>query len=503
MVSKVDSNVTGLRYAEEASIKTLPGSPVWYPLEPNSYNDFGGQISTVARNPINPSRQRKKGTVTGLEASGGFNTDLTQNNIHRLMQGYFFADAREKVSTMPLNTAAVVMTAATATTYTAAAGLGIFAANNLILGRNFGVAANNGLKVVTSATATTVTVTGNAIEASPPATSYIRKVGHQYAATDVSITSGANPTMTCVAGDFTTLGVIPGEWIYVGGDTAITAFATAANNGFARVRTVAAKTMTFDKTNATWVTDAGTGKTIQLFIGTVIKNESASASIIRRTYQLERTLGSDGVGTMTEYLTGAVPSEMEITVAQEDKVTIDLSFVATDNEQRTGTTGVKSGTRPDLVDADCFNTSSDFSRIRMAIVDPTTSNPTPLFAYLTEASLSLANNVSPNKAVGILGAFDVSAGTFEVSGNVTAYFADVTAVQAVRNNEDVTIDFALVKNNSGILFDIPLLSLGEGRLSVEQDQPITLPLSMAAAQSVFNHTLLYMNFDYLPTVAEA
>jgi hypothetical protein len=188
-------------------------------------------------------------------------------------------------------------------------------------------------------------------------------------------------------------------------------------------------------------------------------------------------------------------------MAQEDKVTVDLGFVACDVEHRTGAQGVKAGTRPTLAAEDAFNTASDFARIKLSSVSDTNAAPDPLFAFATDLSLSVKNGVSANKALGVLGAMDTSAGDFEVGGEITAYFASVQAVQAVRNNADITLDIIAVKDNAGLLFDIPLLSLGNGRLNVEKDQAITLPLETSAFESKFGHTLLVQSFDYLPTLA--
>lgn len=508
MANKIDSNVTGLRFAEETSIKQLPVTPDWYPLEPNGYNDFGGQISTVARNPINPSRQRKKGVTTDLDASGGFGQDLTQTGLTRLLQGFFFADLREKAATAPTNGAGVTLTAVDGTgdSYDAASGLDIFEPGQLIFAQGFSVPANNGLKEVATVSATSVGVTGSLTAETPPAAARLSVVGYQLPAGEVNIDVSAGLPRLVVAGggttDFTDWGLVPGEWIFLGGDTSTHRFATAGNNGFARVRRVEAGFVEFDKTGSTMADETGTAVELRVFVGNVLKNEDDPALIKRRSYQLERTLGNDGNGTMSEYLVGAVPNELSLQIRQADKVTVDMGFIATDNEQRDGTTGPKTGNRPSLPESPAFNTSSDFSRIKMHILDAGQSNPNPLFAFLTELTLTINNNVQPNKAVAVLGAFDVSSGTFEVSGNVTAYFANIAAVQAVRDNADVSLDFALVKDNAGMVWDIPLIALGEGRLSVEQDQPITLPLSMDAAESEAGHTLLFNEFPYLPNAAD-
>lgn len=504
MANKVDSNVTGLRFAEEASLKVLPVTPDWYPLEPNSYSDFGGQIKTVARNPINQSRQRKKGVTTDLDASGGFNQDLTFNNTTRLLQGFFFADAREKFTNLPLNGTQHVMTAIAAADddYTAAAGLGGVLSGALLLASGFGVSANNGIKTANGASTGTAVSVAEALtdEGAPPATAKIQVVGHKFAAADASIAlNGALVQLVSLAFNMTTLPLIPGEWIFVGGDNV--ANQLTGNVGFARISAITATHLEFDKVSwaAPSATD-GAGKTLFIYFGSVIKNEDDPDLIKRRTYNLERTLGKDDVGTMSEYLVGAVPNELTINIQQASKVTIDLTFVAVDNEQRTGTQGVKGGNRLSLVAESAYNTSSDFSRIKLASVTADAA-PAPLFAFATDLTLTVNNNVSPNKAVGVLGAFDTSAGTFEVGGKLTAYFAAVPAVQAVRNNADITLDIILAKDNKGLLFDIPLLALGDGRLNVEQDQAIKLPLDNNAAESGYGHTLLFQSFPYLPSIA--
>ncbi|MBU0801814.1 MAG: hypothetical protein KKA05_12540, partial [Alphaproteobacteria bacterium] len=116
-------------------------------------------------------------------------------------------------------------------------------------------------------------------------------------------------------------------------------------------------------------------------------------------------------------------------------------------------------------------------------------------------NVSINNNVSPTKAIGTLGAFDTSAGNFEVGGSITAYFTTISAVRAVRQNADVGLSVIGASKNAGFVFDIPLLGLGGGRLNVEKDAPITVPLEPAGAENANGYTMFYEAFSYLPSVA--
>ena len=617
MPNKQDSNVTGFYIAEEVigTPKTLPVTPIWYEQEPNSFSDFGGEISSVARDTINASRQRQRGTITDLDVTGGYNTDITQNNVSNLLQGFMFADTHEKVSvestaitasgslyatTVTLGsdlasngafasdtgwtkgtgwtigagvassdgsqsansdlkqTEATVAGQAYQVTYTltrsagtasvilggtvgisrAAAGTyneiiiagstasltgiradldfigtvdnfavksvpneDVIRVGDLLLAKNFDLAANDGLRHVTSVpSALSVGVEETIVDAATQSGT-LQQVGFEFATGDLSIdvTAGV-ATLQSIVKDMTELDLQVGEWLWIGGDDTTEQFVDAGS-GFGRVKSVTTHQIVLDKVTHTFEDDNGSGKTIRIFFGSFLRNEKDSTLIKTRTYQLERQLGNDGNGIQAEYLEGAVANELTLNIPQADKLNADLSFLAMDNSFRTGTEGVKTGTRVAAEGEDPFNTSLNVYRLRMNIIDPVTLEPTALFGYVTKADITIKNNAAIAKAVGTLGGFAITVGTFEVGGSMEAYFVDTAAVQAVRNNSDVTMDIIMAKDNAGLIYDLPMFGLGGGRITVEKDKAIMVPLTTLAAEGEEGYTLAVINMPYLPDIA--
>ena len=587
---KQDSNVTGMRIAEEASFGVLGASPVWEPFEPNEYPDFGGETVKVARNPINRSRQRKKGVVVDLNANAGVQTDFLQDNWFDKLQGFVSADWRRQAhdedlggtfsqaftaaasdivtiaahglatgdgpffvssdTTLPAGLTAdtpywvVVLSASTFNlaashanavaavpvvvditdagtgTHTMASAPAVdatldefrvndelsganFKVGSLVLAEGFADAANNGLHVVDAVAAGRVGVTSALVDEASAPGSELRVVGFQggVGVLDVTGPSGGNKARITSDGsnpDFTTLGLVPGGYVYVGGDAAGERFGTAANNGVKRVFSVSAAFIEIDEGGSTMVTEVNTTQDVQLFLPDVLKNEADPALQVFRSYQAERTLGLDDNGEQAEYEIGCTPSTFEIVNATADKILCNATFVAIDEETRDGLTGLKAGSRPDVAPGDAFNTSSDFMYgPKLTLVDGT-----ELFTYVTEFTLSWDNNIALNKAIGVLGAFAASYGDFAVSAAVTAYFTTVAAKAAIRANSDVNFAFGVAVNNKGWMFSVPLVTLGGGKNNVASNEPITVPLTVeGAAHPTFDHTLLMNYFSYLPDLA--
>lgn len=491
------SNNTGLSVAREASLGVLPPVPVWGQREPNSYKTFGPDFKQKTRSPINASRQQQKGVVVDLDASGGWQEDLTYPALSSFAEAIMFAAYRRKGD--------LAVTAVTAASgYAVAAGGDGFKAGDILVGTGFASATNNGRKVLAAdGIAADVQAPGLVDEANTVGN--ISKVGHQFAAGDLSLVAdGAFYLLESAGKTLGALGVIPGETVFIGGD-GNDGFLSGIG-GFCRVASVAAdgSAAVLDKMQFPGV-DAGAGRSVVVYLGRVIKNESDPNLIVRYTHHLERTLGKDdttSANQQAEYIKGAVVDQWSMPLNTADKVTMDFTLQGTRYATVTSEVGPYAGTRPALQDGDAFTTSNDIPYSALHVV----GDADPLYAYLTDISLSVDNNVKGNKALGVLGSFDLSYGNFVVSANANAYFADVTAQEAIINNDNVTFTFALARSNQGIVVDIPLASLGDGKPKVASNEPITLALNISAARAsllspLTDYTLMMVFFDYLPNVS--
>lgn len=502
-VESINSNATGLFVCEELTPGVTPANPVWNEKEPNDYDNFGAELKTVVRAPINANRRQKKGTVVGFSAGAGYSTDLTAENLRDDMQGFFFSDARRK--------SRIVASAVTVDGFTVTAGGAAYVAGTLIAASGASVGSNNGLHIAEAGSdADTVAVDGLTPETGSAIT--LSRAGIQFAAGDASIdVSGDLPALVTQAFNMTTLGMIPGEIVYLGGDDAASTFGDSAK-GWCRVKSIAANRLVFDKTDFVFQAAAGNGKTIQLFFGTVIRDEDAPLQK-QRTYSILRKAGAIDLDAPNvvqgEVVTRCVANQFKLTVPEEDKVTASLSFMGADSKYYTDIAAAFAGsTYLSPVEADAINSTGDMKRATMMAYPKNRDNsaPAPLFAVFSEYEITIDNQIKENKAVTRMGTFVLSPGNFKVSGSYTGYFVSVAAMQAVRDNADVTFMMAAWKANKGVALDIPMMSLASKGLDVKINEPVTVPIDSEASTGAkydanMAHTALMVFFDYLPDVA--
>lgn len=530
-VQKQNSNDSSLHVAEELCLGLLPGEegapvvdgvvPTWYEMEPNEYSDFGQEVTTTARAPLKANRSNLKGTPTDIDASGGWNMDVTKSNMDRLLQGFMFARAQEQKTTVPL--AAPFRLA-----FDVADGAFVFDEpptgtqardfmpdlGAIVMVSGFSNPGNNGRFVISEVNYTTRTATvlpAMAVMMADESPTYIgvppmemHTVGFGGMASPFDIVATVVNGQLVMTGDNVLPLGQPGRWFYFGGDT--TASKPGANVGYARVAldwdAESEDGVRFDLT--TFTPEAGTypgSQPVEIYVPTTIANGKTAGEILRRSYRIRRGLGYDATGVQAEYLKGAVPNEFTLNISGQSLLNADLAFVATDYETRDGANFYMPGNVVNARGEAAYNTSSNVFAVKLYIHDKATSQPSALFGYLQEGTITINNGVTPDKAVGVMGAFDTSAGNFTVGGELTAYFTTVAAAAAIRNNADVGLYNIFAADNAGFIADIPLLTLGGGRINVAKDEAITIPLTVNGAQAASLETLNLSFFKYLPDSA--
>jgi hypothetical protein len=482
---------------DENNAGELQSSPVWYELEVNSPGTFGAETTTVARSPISPNRQRRKGTLTDLDSSADFEVDTTISHLKDFIEGFAFATATgvERFAPSAISSDAFTVTAGSA-----------LDEGTLVYARAFPTTSNNGLHVVdTGSSTTSIPVTSTLSDESAATNSEVVVAGFRTAAGDLSVSvSGGVTTIASAAGIFNSpgLNIIPGAAIFIGGDAALNRFSDAANIGYARVKTVAGdgSQITIDKTNATFVTEAGVAQEVDILLGEFIRNVPVNdAAFLKRSFQFEVTyqnLANSPAGDEYEYSIGNYCNTVSINAPLTDKSTMSLAFVGLDTETPTTTRKANAATpiRPNKTGA--INTTQDLPRLRITELDET--GLTTDFKSLT---LTLNNNVSPEKVLANPGPKYMNYGNFEVTVEAELLFTDSRISAAVRNNTTLTMDFAMRNDDGAVYFDIPAITLGGGSKSFPVGESVTISTTSEAFEDPTLGTSLGVTiFPYTPKI---
>lgn len=483
-MSRVLTNNVTLQFARQSSVTAIPTSG-WKQSEPNAIREWGSETSKVARNPISKKRQRRKGTVVDVNSKVGYDSDFTMTALRDHIEEFMFSTLK--------GTAQFTPTAVTGTGYTVPSG-GALTQGWLVYARNFAIAANNGLKVLgASSTGTEIKTSGLSAEASAPATARLDVAGVQGATGDIEINASGNLISTVL--DFTTLPLFVGQSIRLGGSTSGLKFATAANNDFGRIVSIAAHVIVLDRCN--FVTDNGSGKTIQILFGNFIKNVSSDSGDYQEIPLCFEAAFPDlgGVGTDEyEYAMGNYANMMDVNLPLTDKATIGFGFVGTDTDVPTTTraTGADSAIAPTQTEA--MNSVSNVAQLAITDVDEV-----GLTTDFKSLKISIKNAVSPEKIIGTLGAAHMNFGNFQIDIEAQLLFTDSSVVAAIRNNTTCNLRFGARNDDGGALFDIPSMTLGGGAKELPVDASVLLTTTAEAFEDPVLATSLSVSlFPYLP-----
>jgi hypothetical protein len=451
-----DANRTAVGLVEEAVLGTTPANPAIEALRVKGAN-LAYSKATVTSKELRPDGQVPDVVTVGFDAGGDIPLEASYGALDTLFRGalrseWVWSAIRQNTATQTGNISAV-----SATAYTVAASGGTlynaqaFAQQMLIRATGFGQAGNNRLFVAAAGTTgTSVAMTGGTVEAAPPVGARLKAIGFQGASGDLTATASG---LAATALNFTTLGLVPGQWLWVGGLAAGNAFATPANKGWCRVSTVAAAALTFDIVPTGWAIDAGAAKTINVYTGDYLRNGTT-----RRSFTVELQY-QDLATPEYEYYTGMVVSTLELTVGQKAILEAKAAFMGLNVSNVTarvaGATDVAAPTN------DVLNTSSNVG----TMLD--NGAPIPGGNFVMGLSLSITNNLRRNDIVASLATVNIGVGQFRVEGTLHTYYGSNAILQKVRNSTASSYFVPLTDgSNHAILVDLPRIKYTDGTPTV-------------------------------------
>lgn len=336
-----------------------------------------------------------------------------------------------------------------ANTYAVVSGGASVKLGHLVRATGFTNAANNKTTPFRVASSTATTIVGAALsltaETVPPAQARLKVVGFQGAAADITTTaSGLASTLL----DFTTLGIVAGQWLKIDSTTTANGFATAANNDWVRCSaTPTATTLPCDNLPTGWSVDAGTGKTISVYFGDQIRNGTTVSSLT-----FEKGF-MDLVTPVYIVNTGMVVDTLSLNFSSRNKITGTASFKGMGGSQLTTTLDA-------VIDAATTGAvmagNANVGRVAEAGAQQTSPS------WAKELTIQIANNLRTIEALDSTSPVGINPGDCDVTGGFNAYFGDNVLLAKLYAGTASSINARVQKNSQALIFSIPRETLQSG-----------------------------------------
>lgn len=257
------------------------------------------------------------------------------------------------------------------------------------------------------------------------------------AGTDISAASADN-SFNSTTTDFTTENINVGQWLKVGG------FTDPANNGYAKVVSVAATKVVVS--GLTLVTEAA-GDSVTM-AGSMIRNSTTMSS-----FTLEKKFSD-----ITQFIsyTGMVPATMVLNIAAQAVMTGAFSFLGKNSAIAQTTVGT--GAPTDANANEVMNSGNHIGSVREAGTEVTS-------AYIQSLGINVDNNLRGKPAIGVVGNAGISAGTINVSGEMAVYFEDEQFYEKYVNGTASSVDFRVTDpNGNTYIVTLPRIKFTTGEV---------------------------------------
>lgn len=484
-----DTNRVGLAAIEEGTYGTTPASPKFFEVPSSGQPDLGFTPQTTTSNLIRSDRQVSDLILVGGEAGGDVNSELAFGIHDRLLRGVAFSAWQARLKWTNYGGVTQISNVDGSDDEFDVSDLGAaLVENDIVRAENFNVAENNGFHIVGSGSTNTAIVVTSDLEdeTTPPTNAHLIHVGRRADEDDIVAVSSPSPGITSSNLDFGDLGLQPGDWVVLHGRDTDSGTWPAGNNGFCRVLLVGQNAIVFDRVPTGWTANNGDGTTVDIYLGERLVN-----GVTRTGYSLERTFADHSPVTY-QYLTGYVPDQLVISASSQSVVEANLTFVGLQSPFKDDSRLSGASTLP-APPFSVFNASSNVARLTRggtSVVGGATKN------FVTEVSLTIANNLRRKNAVGFLGAAAVGAGEFNVTGSLASYFDDKSLAEEVVNNTETSMDVAFQDGLRHVfLIDVPRMKWSEGRPEVPgKNDDVVINPNFQAIASPFGYTTKFMRF---------